>query len=161
MRRSLLIIATLLGLVLSVSTTAQATPQVQPAIATSVTSVQQGVVTTASVLPMATTVSRSCSTGGYWYMTDSMFVTRTNVGGARPWKFVVTYSKNRTVYTGSTYVQHTARKLIRYSNGNILYYTPSQGFTVYTTSAYEDYRMVWDVYPSGSTVQTRICDVNW
>ena len=150
LRRPLLVLvaAAAVALPVSASVSAQAAPV-------------KGASSTNQSLATATTYSRSCGTGGYWYMTDSLFVTRTNVGGTRPWKFVITYSKNRSVYTGSTYVQHTATKLTRFSNGNELRYTPSQGFTVYTTSPYEDYQMAWDVYPSGSTIQKKYCTVNW
>ena len=98
-----------------------------------------------------------CSTGGVWYMTDSMYVVRTNVGGSRPWKYVITYSKDRDVYTGATYVNHKAYLLNRYTNGHVIGYAPKQGFTVYSTSSTEDYGMFWHVTPSGAKTQNTKC----
>lgn len=102
----------------------------------------------------------SCGTGGYWYMTDSMFVKLANVGGAHPWKYTVTRSANRNVYTGSTYVKHTTTLINRYTNGSVTHFwNPGNTVTWYSTSRYEDVGMFVNVEPSGGPLVQKKCYV--
>ncbi len=105
--------------------------------------------TTASV-SAAKKSTKSCSTGGYWYMTDSLYVTQTYVGGSYPWKYSASFSKTRRVWYNKTPIDHVAYLLNRYHrNGVTGWDYPSSPTDWWSTSSTEDVGMFWNVYPSG------------
>lgn len=100
-------------------------------------------------LASSTTVTKSCSTGGYWYMTDTMYVSRTYISGGK-YQYKVTRSPNRTLTVNISgtyhYVSHTAVALNQYSHGTV-YHKSYPATTVYLYSQYstDDFGLWYDV----------------
>lgn len=119
------------------------------AVAAASVALAAGLSVAASAPAQAASTTKSCSTGGYWYMTDSMYVTRTYLG-ANKYEYKVTRSANRTLTVNISgtyhYVQHTATALNQYSGGTV-YKKSYPASTTYLYSQYStnDFGMWWDV----------------
>jgi hypothetical protein len=110
-----------------------ATPAATPALATAI----------------GDTLTKKCSTGGYSYETDSMFVVRKQTG-ASTWTYTITRSPNRyTYYTyqnggGTTSIYHRAEWIHRYmtQSSSTSYRYPGDKIVVTSSRSTEDFRLV-------------------
>jgi hypothetical protein len=109
-----------------------------------------GIAVAASAPAQAASVTKSCSTGGYWYMTDTMYVTKTYLGSSQ-WQYKVTRSANRTLTVNINgtyhYVQHTAVALNQYISGTstVKKTYPANTTYMYSRRGDNDFGMWFDV----------------
>lgn len=94
-------------------------------------------------------VTHSCSTGGYWYMTDTVYVTQTYVSGGK-YQYTVTRSPNREVTADingtNHYVYHTGVALNQYSAGTVFKKTnPPTTTYLYSQYSTDDFGVWFNV----------------
>ena len=106
-------------------------------------------------------VTKKCSTGGFWYMTDTMYITRTYLSSTY-WKYYMTRSPNRTLQYESSpgnyhNIYHRANLLTHFkSRGPEFHYGPATTLTMYSNERYDDFKIEYhltdgatmDVYTS-------------
>ena len=130
--------------------------------AASPTSVQS---TQVANLATVTTVTKSCNTGGYWYMTDNVSVTRqAAAGGSIQYTYSRSANRTLTVNIDGTYhyVHHTATALVQYSTGSTYSktYPPTSG-SVYSQYGTDDIKITFHVYDNATMNVYKSCTVSF
>jgi hypothetical protein len=113
------------------------------------------------------TVTKKCTTPGYSYEVDSMYVVRKQTASST-WTYTITRSPNRyTYYTyssgGTTSIYHRAEWIHRYmtSSSSMSYQYPADKIVITSSRSGEDFRLVMSLtyatWPNSPT--TKICDI--
>jgi hypothetical protein len=114
-----------------------------------------GIGVAASAPAQAASITKSCSTGGLSYMTDTMYVTQTKLG-TNSYSYKMTRSANRTLTVNISgtyhYVKHTATAFNQYSGSTVFKKSyPATSLTVYSQRSTDDFG-IWYNVSDGSTM---------